>query len=58
MLARTSRSVAVTEAGERLLNTIAPRFDEIEAELLYLSNLRAKPYSRSNEIARLTNIPN
>jgi DNA-binding transcriptional LysR family regulator len=43
LLARTTRSVAVTEAGERLLNTIAPRFDEIEAELLSLSNLRAKP---------------
>ena len=33
LLARTTRSVAVTDAGERLLNTIEPRFDEIEAEL-------------------------
>jgi len=43
LLARTTRSVAVTAAGEQLLNTIAPRFDEIEAELVSLSNLRAKP---------------
>jgi DNA-binding transcriptional LysR family regulator len=43
LLARTTRSVAVTDAGERLLNTLAPRFDEIEAELLSLSNLRSRP---------------
>ena len=43
LLARTTRSVGLTEAGERLLNTIAPRFDEIEAELLAMSSLRTKP---------------
>jgi DNA-binding transcriptional LysR family regulator len=43
LLARTTRSVAVTDAGERLLNTIAPRFDDIEAELFALNQLRAKP---------------
>jgi DNA-binding transcriptional LysR family regulator len=43
LLARTTRSVEVTEAGARLLSTIAPRFDEIEAELLALNDLRAKP---------------
>ncbi|HJP67304.1 MAG TPA: LysR family transcriptional regulator [Sphingomicrobium sp.] len=43
LLTRTTRSVAPTEAGERLLSTIAPRFDEIEAELAALSELREKP---------------
>ncbi len=43
LLTRTTRSVASTEAGERLLRTIAPRFDEIEAELTALSELRDKP---------------
>jgi DNA-binding transcriptional LysR family regulator len=43
LLARTTRSVGVTDAGERLLNTIAPRFEEIEAELLAMSSLRTKP---------------
>ncbi len=43
LLTRTTRSVAPTEAGERLLRTITPRFDEIEAELAALSELRDKP---------------
>jgi DNA-binding transcriptional LysR family regulator len=43
LLARTTRSVAPTEAGERLLKTLGPRFDEIEAELTSLSELRDKP---------------
>src|SRR5690242_8832026 len=43
LLTRTTRSVAPTEAGERLLRTIGPRFDEIEAELAALSELREKP---------------
>ena len=43
LLTRTTRSVSPTEAGERLLLTIAPRFDEIEAELAALSELRDKP---------------
>ncbi len=33
LLTRTTRSVAPTEAGERLLQTAGPRFEEIEAEL-------------------------
>ncbi|MGM3341726.1 LysR family transcriptional regulator, partial [Bacillus cereus group sp. Bc256] len=33
LLTRTTRSVSSTEAGERLLRTVAPRFEEIEAEL-------------------------
>src|SRR5436853_795645 len=43
LLTRTTRSVSPTEAGERVLRTIAPRFDEIEAELAALRELRAKP---------------
>lgn len=43
LLTRTTRSVASTEAGERLLRTLTPRFEEIEAELAALSELRDKP---------------
>lgn len=43
LLSRTTRSVAATEAGERLLRTIGPRFDEMDAELAALGELRAKP---------------
>jgi DNA-binding transcriptional LysR family regulator len=43
LLARTTRSVAPTEAGERLLGALGPRFDEIETELAGLSELRDKP---------------
>jgi DNA-binding transcriptional LysR family regulator len=43
LLTRTTRSVAPTEAGERLLRTVEPRFDEIDAELAALSELREKP---------------
>ena len=43
-LTRTTRSVAPTEAGERLLaRRSAPRFEEIDAELAALSELRDKP---------------
>jgi len=43
LLIRTTRSVALTEAGERLLGSIGPRFDEIENEILALKELRDKP---------------
>jgi DNA-binding transcriptional LysR family regulator len=43
LLTRTTRSVAPTAAGERLLRTVGPRFDEIEAELAGLTELREKP---------------
>ena len=43
LLARTTRSVSPTEAGERLLHSIGPRFDEIEAEVAAVSELREKP---------------
>jgi DNA-binding transcriptional LysR family regulator len=42
-LTRTTRSVSPTEAGERLLHTIGPWFEEIEAELEALSELQEKP---------------
>lgn len=43
LLARTTRSVSPTEAGARLIDTIGPRFEEIEAELEALSEYRDKP---------------
>jgi DNA-binding transcriptional LysR family regulator len=43
LLTRTTRSVAPTEVGERLLRTVGPRFDEIDAELTSLNALRDKP---------------
>ena len=43
LLTRTTRSVSATEAGERLLRTAGPRFEEIEAELAALSEFRDKP---------------
>jgi DNA-binding transcriptional LysR family regulator len=43
LLTRTTRSVSPTEAGERLLQTLGPRFAEIEAELAALTELREKP---------------
>ncbi|MFL6605637.1 MAG: LysR family transcriptional regulator [Steroidobacteraceae bacterium] len=43
LLNRTTRSVAPTQAGERLLQSVAPRFEEIQAELAALNTLRDKP---------------
>src|SRR5205814_8869190 len=43
LLTRNTRSVSPTEAGERLLHTIGPRFEEIETGLEGLSELREKP---------------
>jgi DNA-binding transcriptional LysR family regulator len=43
LLTRTTRSVSPTEAGERLLNTLTPRFEEIDAELSAIAELREKP---------------
>jgi DNA-binding transcriptional LysR family regulator len=43
LLTRTTRSVSPTEAGERLLQTVGPRFEEVEAELAALNALRGKP---------------
>jgi DNA-binding transcriptional LysR family regulator len=43
LLTRTTRSVAATEAGERLVRTVGPRLEEVDAELAALSELRDKP---------------
>ena len=43
LLTRTTRNVALTEAGERLLQTIAPRLMEIDDEIAALSAFRDKP---------------
>lgn len=43
LLTRTTRSVAPTEAGERLLNSIGPRLAEIESELNALGEMRDRP---------------
>lgn len=43
LLTRTTRSVSPTEAGERLMRNITPHFQEIEAELMAVGELRDKP---------------
>ncbi|MFP3644036.1 LysR family transcriptional regulator [Paraburkholderia sp. SIMBA_054] len=43
LLTRTTRSVSVTEAGERLLRVTIPRFDSIESELKSVAELRDVP---------------
>src|ERR1700752_4652490 len=43
LLTRTTRSVAPTEAGERLMESLRPALDDIELRLASLSQLRDKP---------------
>jgi DNA-binding transcriptional LysR family regulator len=43
LLTRTTRRVSPTDAGERLLRTAGPRFEEIQAELVTLSEMRDRP---------------
>src|SRR5271167_4929299 len=43
LLTRTTRNVAPTEAGERLIGTLAPAFDSIGAQLVAIGELREKP---------------
>lgn len=43
LLTRTTRSVAPTEVGEKLVNSLAPRFADIENELIALSEMRERP---------------
>jgi DNA-binding transcriptional LysR family regulator len=43
LLTRTTRSVSMTEAGERLVGTAAPRIEEIETELAAVSEFRERP---------------
>src|ERR1700744_1114471 len=42
LLTRTTRRVSPTEAGERLLRTVGPRFEEVDAELEAVTELRDK----------------
>lgn len=43
LLSRTTRSVAPTEVGQQLLNTLSPALADIDARLIALSKLRAQP---------------
>ncbi|TQI80873.1 LysR family transcriptional regulator [Serratia fonticola] len=43
LLARTTRNVSPTEAGERLMYAIGPLFEQISAEVEALGELRDKP---------------
>ena len=43
LLSRTTRNVAPTEAGERLMRTIGPHIEQIDVEISALSELRDKP---------------
>ena len=43
LLTRTTRSVSPTDAGERLLRTVGPHFDEVRAEMEALSEFRDTP---------------
>ena len=43
LLTRTTRSVSPTEAGERLIQTVGPRIEEIEAEITAVSDLGDRP---------------
>lgn len=43
LLSRTTRSVSLTEAGMRLAKSVGPHFEQIEAEIAALSDLRDRP---------------
>ena len=53
LLSRTTRSVAPTEAGERLMETLRPALDEIDAKVTSLTELREKPAG----MIRITMLP-
>src|SRR4051794_23798796 len=42
LLTRTTRRVSPTEAGERLFRTVGPRFEEVDAELAAVTELRER----------------
>jgi DNA-binding transcriptional LysR family regulator len=43
LLNLTTRSVSPTEAGERLYETVGARFEDVEAELAVLGEMRGRP---------------
>ena len=43
LLTRTTRNVAPTEAGERIIQAVGPKLEEVDAELAALTALRDKP---------------
>jgi DNA-binding transcriptional LysR family regulator len=43
LLTRTTRSVSTTEAGQRLLDSVSPKLEEIEADLQAIAELRERP---------------
>ena len=55
LLTRTTRNVSPTAAGERLLQTAGPRFEEIDAELAAIRELREKPAGQFGSL--LPNMP-
>ncbi|QGF93022.1 LysR family transcriptional regulator [Pseudomonas sp. CFSAN084952] len=62
LLTRTTRSVSPTVAGERLLQAIGNRFDEVEAELDNLTQMRGKPAGTvritcGDHVLRMTLLP-
>jgi DNA-binding transcriptional LysR family regulator len=56
LLTRTTRSVAPTEAGERLLRTVGPRFEEIDAGSAFLSDCYYTHFSNAG-IAAAADFP-
>ena len=57
LLTRTTRSVSPTEAGERLLQNVGPRLEEIEAEIAAVSDLGDKPAGTIRITARHPQFP-
>ena len=43
LIARTTRSLSLTDAGERLLHSLRPAFDHIDGEIAAITALRDKP---------------
>lgn len=62
LLTRTTRAVSPTEAGQRLVDTLRPAFDGIEAQLTSLDDMRSRPsgtirLTASRHAARLIVLP-
>jgi len=51
LVARTTRAVSVTEAGQRLLTRLGPALESIDAALLDIGELRDRPAGRVRLIA-------